>query len=299
MKLRTPLALLIGLIVAACSGQADETADAAPEMSQDKQALNELRDYWATHFNMGHAEMVASVYADSAFTINNNGRTAVGIEDITTSLEESVAGSPEITLESGDLMVMGENAVGWGNVTLSATPEGGDPVSYSGTYLTAFSKDTGEWEIVGTISNYDSERPDGWPWMEPGEPPEDAGAMDDLVASYMTHWNLGHPSMVAHSYTEDATVAFANNPVVHGREAVSATLTERMAAAPTKLTIHDLATTDYGNGWALDAGWYQMDPADGGDPLQVGGYVSLARQADDGSWRLHWAVTNGWPPPGR
>jgi uncharacterized protein (TIGR02246 family) len=301
MKLRTLAALFVGLGVAACGGPSDDAADSAPAMSQDEQALNDLAQYYATHFNMGHASMVASVYADGATTLNANGMVSVGAEAITASLEAGMAGSPEITLQGGDMMVMDDAAVGWGTYTIAATPEGADPLAYAGAYMTASSKAAGEWKIGLSITNYDSARPDGWPWAESDdsqEPPEDAGTMDDLIGAYMTHWNLGHPSMVADYYTEDATVGFANNPVVHGREAVSAVLAERMAAVPSKLTIHDVATTDYGNGWALDAGWYQMDPPDGGDPLQIGGYVALVKQAEDGSWQLHWTVTNGWQPQG-
>ena len=70
MKLRTSLYLLLVLALAACSGDAADTeaaADAAPEMSADEMAIAEVAEYWVTHYNMGHPDMVASRYADASW----------------------------------------------------------------------------------------------------------------------------------------------------------------------------------------------------------------------------------------
>ena len=66
MKIRQTLPLLLTVGMVACAGGADDAApeaDAAPEMSADEQALAEMADYWATHYNMGHSDMVGALYA--------------------------------------------------------------------------------------------------------------------------------------------------------------------------------------------------------------------------------------------
>jgi hypothetical protein len=57
-------------------------------------------------------------------------------------------------------------------------------------------------------------------------------------------------------------------------------------------------TADLADGWKLDAGWYEMTstPPEGA-MTQSGTYVNLLRREPDGSWKIHWAVSNGQPTP--
>ena len=36
--------------------------------------------------------------------------------------------------------------------------------------------------------------------------------------------------------------------------------------------------------------------SEGADPTQLGIYLNLVQQQDDGSWQIHWGVSNYFPP---
>ena len=296
MKIRKNLAVFIALAVAACSADTEQASEASatPELSADEMALNQLRDDWALHYNMGHASVVAGYYAEDAWSMTANVTYLAGRDAIEADMAATMeAVSPQISFSGGENMIFGDRAVAMGTYSIEATAPDGD-VTSSGTYLVTFSKLEGEWKIQGGISNYDAEPPEGFEYGVASDVPENEGTMGDLIASYQTHWNLGHPSMVADLYADDAMVAFANLPTAEGREAVGVMLADRMEANPVDLTINDVGTTDFGDGWALDGGRYQMDGKDGGDALRVGMYLLLVSQTDDG-WRIKWAVTNARP----
>ncbi len=301
MKLRTLSPLLVGLFLVSCAGEPEATPEvdaapemAAPEMSADEQAIAAIADAWQEHYNAGNAAGVADLYIDSMFQLSANGQNSWGRDEFVAATEESMAASPTVSLTPGETLVMGDNAVAWGGYAIEVTPPDADPMGYSGTWITAFTKVSGEWKIMGSLNNYDAVPPEGITFAEPDpEEPAEEGTMMDVVEAYETHWNAGDASQVASLYTEDAMSAFANNPAVQGRAAIQAVLGERMGAAPTTIDIHDVGTAEMGDGWAIDGGWYEINAADGGDPVQAGAYMTLSRQAADGTWQIHWAVTNG------
>jgi uncharacterized protein (TIGR02246 family) len=300
MKLRTLSPFLVGLFIVSCAGEPEATPEAeaapetaAPEMSADEQAIASIAEAWQEHFNAGNAAQVADLYVDELFQLSANGEVSMGRDALVASLSETMAISPTLDLTPRETMVAGDMAVAWGGYAIEATPPDADPMGYSGTWITVFTKASGDWEIWGSLNNYDAAPPEGVAFAEPGEAPAEEGTMADVIEAYETHWNQGHPSMVADLYTDDAMAAFANSPPVNGRAAIEATLTERMGAAPTTIAIHDVGTQEFGDGWAIDGGWYEITSTDSGEPVQAGSYMTLARQAEDGSWQLHWAVTNG------
>ena len=76
-------------------------------------------------------------------------------------------------------------------------------------------------------------------------------------------------------------------------------VTDEMAEMPgAHVTIHDVATVPLGEGWALDGGWFQIDASEGGDPIAVGSFLLLCKQGEDGSWKMHWEVSNIQPLTG-
>jgi len=303
-RIRTLTPALLYLAVTACAGESADTPpegasgpEAAPEMSADEQALAGMAEYWATHYNMGHPDMVASLYASDAWFLNSNGGLSSGPEEIAAALAANAAMSPQIEITPGDMMIFGDQAVGWGTYTVTMTPEGADPMSYGGSYLTHSTKVEGEWKIAGHISNLTDDPFEGFEFTSPeSEPGPNEGTMGDLVEAYETHFNLGHPDMVADLYTEDAMASFSRGGPVHGRAAIAEALSSLMAQQPSYLQINDLATMELDEGWALDGGWYMQSPSEGAEPFAVGGYFNLLRQADDGSWKIHWMLSNSWPP---
>jgi len=297
MPKRRVTLLLVGLFVAACGGRepAEEQATTA-EAPSDEEALDGLADYYETHFNMHHPSMVASIFTDSAFALLADGEVNMGKAAIESSLTESMAAQPTVEITPMHRRVFGDMAVTMGTYSVSATPEGGEAMQYGGSYLTVATKASGEWKVVGQITNYDSERPEGWEWHEGmDEAPAEDGTMGDLVAGYTRHWNLNHPAMVADYYTDDAIVAFSNSAMVHGKAEVTAFL-EARPGPPSTLTVHDVGTQTLSEGYAIDGGWYELT-ADG-ERVQTGAYLNLLQQQADGSWKIQWGATNAQPPQG-
>jgi len=297
MRIRTVAPLLLATFLASCAGDAEEaTTDDAFVASADTQEITALVASWQQHYNLHHASMVADLYADDAVRLHSAGADE-GRDDIIAALEAQIAGSPTAEIGVGETMVFGDQAVSFGSYGVETTNAEGAELAFSGAWMTFMSKASGEWKITLDINNLDAPAPEGYPYPEgeEGDLPPDEGTMTDMISGYATHWNLGHPSMVADYYTEDASAALANNPMTHGREAISALMAERMEATPSQITLHDVRTVELGDGWALDAGWYQMDAPDDGGALQSGTYMVLAAQQDDDSWQIQWAVSNGQP----
>lgn len=300
MRIRPYLALSMGLLIAACGGEAaEQTADAAEAaVMTDDEALDAFIDGWTQHYNLHHASMVADYYADDAVWLGADGSVQEGRAEIEAGLEAAMAASPTANVMSRDRMVFGDWAIDLGTYAIDMTPEGADMMSLNGNYLTALTRVDGDWKLMYGISNYDADPPEGTPRGEPpADTPADEGAMSELVGDYQTHFNLGHASMVADLYTENASASFANTPFADGRAAIEAVLEERMGASP-QITIHDVGTEDLGDGWALDGGWYELTAStDEGDIVQTGNYMILCQQDAEGNWKIHWAVTNGHTDP--
>ncbi len=304
MKLRLSIAVLASLAVAACAGDAGQEGmaeDAAVEMSPmaaDEAAIDQIRMDYVEHYNMHHPDMVAALYADSAFWLGADGRVSMGKEEILAGLTDAMAGSPTLDLTSDETMVMGDNAVARGQYTVSVTPEGAaEPMTLAGAYMTYFVRVDGEWKINGALTNYNAAPPEGLPYAEgtSDEPPPEEGTMGELITAYETHFNLGHASMVADLFTEDGVAGYGNLPVRTGRAGIETTLNERLAISP-QIDLHDVGTIELGGGWALDGGWYELTATTEAGPANTqGGYLILARQAEDGTWKIHWAFSNSQP----
>ena len=297
---RTTAIAVAATLLVGCAGEANdesqEAADAVVAVASDDQAIEDVRAYWETHYNMHHAEMVASTYADSAWSLPADGGLLSGRAAIEAALAAGMASSPTASITSRDVLLMGDMAVSMGTYAVTAAPEGGESMSWSGTYLNVLTKASGDWKILGAIANYDAARPEGWAWTAPGaEAPADEGTMKELTDYYATHWNMGHASMVADLYTDDALQSSANGPVLEGRAAIETAMAERMESGAT-LTIHDVGTMPLGEGWAADGGWYAINGPDG-TAVQMGSYVTILKQQEDGSWKIHRSVTNGQPAP--
>ncbi|MHC4822075.1 MAG: YybH family protein [Planctomycetota bacterium] len=297
MKTRTlPLAVLTLLVSACGGGDAGDSASEGAAMASadaDRAAIAQVSADWQTHYNMGHPDMVADFHAEDGWYLPAQGGMHEGRAELIAWMKGSTDAGAQVGLMPHETMVMGDMAVGIGMYSIEVTRDG-QAAEYDGSYLNVMSKASGEWKIQGGISNLSAEPPAGYPFFEDSDAPAaDEGTMGEVVDAYMTHWNLGHADMVADIYTEDAMVAFANSPMVQGRDEVASRLAERMAAGPTDIEIHDVGTMELGDGWALDGGYYMILPKGGGDPLQAGAYLALNRRAEDGSWKIHWHVSNG------
>lgn len=303
MTARYPILLLAGLFVAACAETQPEDADAASaqvaDASADEAALEQLRADYVTHYNAHHPAVVAGMFTDSAFGLWADGQVTMGKPAIQAALEADMAGSPTLSLETGDVMVFGDHAVARGSYSVSLTPEGAGALSLAGSYITHFVKADGQWKINGVLSNYDAAPPAGVPTAElTGDPPPDEGTLAELATAYTQSMNAGDWAGVAALYTEDATVAFSNGPALQGRAAIQARLAETFTGGAPTIEIHDVGTVDVGDGYVVDGGWFTLNATTAeGAITQTGTYMSLARRDADGSWKIHWSVSNGQPKP--
>ncbi len=295
-----------GLLAFACAGDkpadkpVDKAADNAAAAVTPQAAIDQLHADYATHFNQKHASVVADLYADSAVSLGANGAVEQGKAAIQKGLEAQFAASPTLTLSPKETKIFGNQAATIGSYSLALAPAGGAPSKLSGYYLTTFVQVNGAWKIGGVITNYDAPPPAGTPrdTTSGGPLPPENGTLKTLVADYTKHNNLGHASAVAALYTDSSYTAFADAPAVTGRAAVEAALKGLMAQGSPQVTIHEVGTTEYPDGWATDGGWYEIKAKGPKGPVnRIGGYMLLARKQGDGSWQIHWSVNNGMPAP--
>jgi uncharacterized protein (TIGR02246 family) len=304
MKLRNLWIFFILVAVAACGGAAEEPAAETPAAAEpaaapvdDGAALDEMTAYYATHYNMGHADMVAELFNEDAVFLAADGSVQDGKAAILASMETAMASSPTLSLDVSDRVISGSTAVSHGVWSLEMTPEGAPgPLALEGHFMTLATKESGEWKTNLVITNYHADPPEGTPV---GEPPAEAppeltdSPLSELATYYATHYSMGHGDMVASRYAENAVAAVANRPVAQGRAAIAADMNARIAeAGDSQLTIHEVMAQDMGDGWFVGAGWYEM-ATDAGD--SSGAFVMLCRAGADGNMEIQWVVSNGQP----
>lgn len=305
MTARLTTLLVAGLLASGCTaGDNAEDQAAASTAAADSAAIEQIRTDYVTHYNAHHASVVADLFTDSAFALWANGDVNLSKPEILANLETDMAASPILGLETGDLVLFGDNAVARGSHNVSMTPSGAPgAITIAGNYLTHFRKVNGAWKINGVAANLNAPPPAGVMTTDTaqGAPPPDEGTMTALLDAYRAAVATGDWNALANLYTDDAVVGFTESPLLEGRAAILARFNERFSGvtAPS-IEIHDVGTIDLGNGWALDGGWYVLNftaPAPTGKITQPGAYLSLLRQQPDGSWKIHWSVVNGQPRP--
>lgn len=303
-----PLLLVTGL-VAACAPADEPAAEegaemAMPEGEASADFLADLRSQYEEHYDMHHADMVAALYEEDAVAMMADGTVEMGREAVRGELAEAMAMSPDVEITGVERVRFGDVALERGTYEVSMTPEGGETVTTSGYYLNLVERGEEGWRIAWLATNYDAP-----PAMTP--PPseaEEAGMMAEeaevpaglaeLESAYEQHFNLGHPEMVADLYTEDAVAMYAEREAATGRAAIAAALGERLGDPPPQLDIHHAETRTLEEGWAAGRGWVTVTATvDGQDVTREGRYVALYREAEDGSWQIHWVLTNVDPAP--
>ena len=115
----------------------------------------------------------------------------------------------------------------------------------------------------------------------------------ELMGYYGTHFNMGHPGMVASRYAENAVAAISGRPKMVGRAAIEEDMSARMEVAGNpQLTIHVAGAQDLGDGYVFGGGWYET-ASDSGN--QAGSFLVLARADDAGNMQIQWTISNGLP----
>ena len=121
---------------------------------------------------------------------------------------------------------------------------------------------------------------------------EVTAGLDALRTSYVEHYNMGHPDMVADMYTEDAFGLMADGSVLSGREAIAGALAEQMAASP-RLALDQLDQMVFGDTVITIGTWsVTVTPDEGADPVTRGGHYMAAHMRGDAGWKVGGVITN-------
>lgn len=288
-SLLLPLALLFGACQSADQAATendgtDGSADAVAE-------LDALRASYEEHYDMGHADVVADMYAEDAVALLADGGVYDGREAIAAHLAEELAASPDLALEQLDAIVGadGEMAVTIGTWDVTVTPEEGDEMTYGGHYMTANGRTVDGWELLGVITNFDAQQSAEMLQGTAAEPPAESSQMGALTDAYEEAWNAGDSDAVAALYAEDAWAAFADLPAVEGREAIAELMEQRVRGT---MELHGVRSESLGEGRMVHGGWYTIS---GGETGDYSGHYWIVTETVDGEPKIKWVVSNGRP----
>lgn len=291
-----PLALLVGACQSADDDAALDGADASVDATTTADAtagIEALRASYVEHYNMGHPDVVADMYAEDAFGLMADGSILFGREAIAAELSEQMAaGSPQLAIEQIDAISFGDTVIASGTWSLTVTPDdGADPVTRGGYYMAAHFSGEDGWKVGGVITNYDAQQSaEALQGTVPEEVPEEESILGPFLETYEAAWNAGDAEGVAALYAEDAWYAGADLPAVEGRAAIQQIMEQRLRG---ELDIHGVGSWDFGDGWVLDGGWFEISGAGEGD--YIGNYWILTHAAEGGQRQVQWIVSNGRP----
>jgi uncharacterized protein (TIGR02246 family) len=303
VRFSSAIPVVFGLLIAACAPEAEQAVEEMAEATtQEYESVSgliaTLASNYEEHYNAGHASMVADLYTDDAIVMNANSAVNKGREAITASLEEFITGfSPVLTINPTEQVTVGDWVVDRGSYTQGITPEGAEAVTLSGYYMSLSERTEDGLRLHRLAVNGDGPPPIPMPGPEMVETEAmSGGPLADLIAAYEEHYNMGHESMVADLYTEDGVTMFAEEPASSGRAAIEAAIAANMAEGSPQLTIMDAETVTLGEGWAVDRGHFAVEATvEGQSVTRSGTYMILCREMDDGSWKLHWGLSNFAP----
>lgn len=286
------LALL--LLVVSCAPAPEPEPAVEPAAPTPAEAIDGVRAVYQDAYNAGDAAAVAALFTEDAWYLPAEGSVNRGAGAIEAALAASMAtGSPQATIATLDTMVLGDSAMSRGTWGIEMTAEGAESRAFGGHYMTAFQNVDGEWKISSLMTNFNAPPVEGMPAAPAPErttPDLADSPIAAAIATYMERYNAGDAAGVAAMYAEDAVVAFADAPLVEGREAIAANFTTSMAALGSpQLTIHEVGGVDLGDGWYGSGGWFETTSGAGN---RQGHWMSLMRTDADGNRLTHWAITN-------
>ena len=150
-----------GLVMAAaCAPKAEDPAAAAQRMEADaaaaRTAIDAANAQYMAHFNAGHADSLAALFAEEGQMMPPNGPTAVGPSAIAAGMAGMAAMKPALALTTVSLEVSGPLAVEAGTYKFTGQPPGAkQPITDSGKYVSHWRKVGDRWMLVHNIWNSD------------------------------------------------------------------------------------------------------------------------------------------------
>ena len=152
-----PLALAM---VTGCQPAAETPQQAQTRMDAESAAAKVVIDSvdkeFATHFNMGHGDVVAGFYTEQGHLMAPNMAEAVGREAIKTGLAGMAAMKPELKLTTQSVVANGPIAIERGVYSFGFTPPGAkEAMTDTGKYLVHWHRVDGKWLLADDIWNSD------------------------------------------------------------------------------------------------------------------------------------------------
>lgn len=305
MRFRSTMPLALGVLIAACSPAADQSAQEATETTTEEYAspaagelIAALAANYAEHYNLGHASTVADMYTDDAIVQGSTSAISVGREAIAADVEVFMtAMSPTLSISPTEQLTVGDWVVDRGSYTNEVAPEGGEPVTLTGNYMSLSKRTDGGVLMHRLTVNFDAPPPMPMPAPEAMEfePLTDAPTAD-LTASWEENYNAGDAAMVAAHYSDDAVAMFSERPLVSGRGAIEAVIAGVIEESSPTAAITLVESLPLGDGWLLNRGSFRIDATiEGQSVTRHGTFMTVLRQTDDGSWKIHWGISNAAP----
>ena len=290
--MRTHLSTIFALmVVVACGGQAADDAESSESSDGGAfAAVEALGENWERHYNMGagHGGMAVSHLVDSAIHWTGSGDMLFGKEAIVARLEAQLeAGSSQLQVDSEEIIFAGDFAAARGTYEVA-----GSDGTVRGYYVSLNQNIEGEWKTRGVVNNIVEGEALSGGVGEVSDPLEGAALIQDELDYYKTHFNMGHPSMVAAKYTEDVVVMAHGAEAIMGRAAAEARLQGMVDAGA---EISDVVAWNAGgmdDQYVMGIGTFAIGGSDG---MVDGHFAGLYKRADDGSLQIHWLLTGNHP----
>jgi len=158
--MRSTLSLALVFVAAACSttsSSADSTKASAVDPSNAtvagnddaaRSTIDKLRSGWKDAANKKDSATVASYYEDDAVIATSEGPVAIGKDAIQKSLGQMVSVTKINSIDSKQLVVMGDNAYDYGTFDEEGPDATGKTTKRSGYYIVTLHKQgDGSWKI--------------------------------------------------------------------------------------------------------------------------------------------------------
>lgn len=132
----------------------------------DIAAIQKVPQDWVAHAKMGHANVVAQLYAADAIELPPNAPAIKGRTAIEARIAESVAGMQDMTITSVETDGMLDLAFDRGTYAVTVLEEGmEEPLTINGKYIAILRRQSdGAWKLTRLIWNEDTPPP-GMPEM--------------------------------------------------------------------------------------------------------------------------------------
>ena len=157
--MRAAAVATIGLLGLACRPtETPQQAEArmATETAAARQAIDSLNTEFVSHFNQGHASVLAGHYTEAGSLMGPNAPAANGRAAVQSALEGLLAMKPQLSVVVESVVASGPLAVARGSYRMTLNPPGSpSPVTDVGKILVHWQNVDGKWLMAADMFNSD------------------------------------------------------------------------------------------------------------------------------------------------